>query len=664
MTMRTKDSKQRALLLVACLALVGLLVGFWSWASREGGPPPAETTTAVADATPPVLGELERPALPAASEAAGGENRSSVVDAVDAADTDVDSTHGAAAAPDFDVVVEGIPGLRSGRCVITARFFAGAEADEALDGQALSPIDVDGRAHLATDDPQIAASATHVAFRFMTGVPGGFNASLVESSGQRARFPLDEGGGWTLRPDRPLAGVCVTDESGEILWNETLTHNGGFASGATRGVGWLAFRRESLERIELLAIGVGSTTYKLPGDLYPIDDDGLMRLPLAELGRWDRTLVVQSEMPLPAGVRLRIDRELRGEFHTYDSGKPGARTLSVVNEDSGWTVRRMPPGTYRVMLDLAGPLGDGIWYVGEADLVHAARVVLDVPPFEQHRLSLRLAFAEGFDDRDMLPWRLQFDGERVGAGWLLCKDRKLAFEWLGPLPTHVRITGREGPLHPTAFPLEWNAAGHAVLDLTHESLRRCKIDAPEDGTPLFVQEPARTRLGGPPASTLRPWTLLSAKDALWELCWWNGAEFEVPLLERDAEAFSAAKELVLFDALSPERIAGRERFVPRRLPGRSENVVLLSRGRANLVAFAWLPSEPPSDVRSSATFVELQESGDWLFLGLKHFERREELVVPAQANGLLLLDQITKQRAYLVRGAWGAEIRLEDLDWR
>lgn len=668
--MSQRISSKRGLLVFVGALLLGVSAAVWYLAGDDAGATVVgEPTTIEGAASGELSDALRAPSASPARTASSPERRTTVEtaalpDAPLATEADTNA---------FTIRVAGVPGLPSGRCVVSARYDA---AGALLEPSVSSLISIRGEALVPYHAGTEKTEATGVSFRLSTGppgysflpnidLPGGMTLALVGALDSATRFTLDEADGLVLRPEKALVGVCLTDETGATMWDEPLSYSGPVGFTSTRGLGWLAFARDSFDELELLRLVVRKTLYSVPTDLYPVGGDGMVRIPFAELSAWNRELVVRSVTPLPPHAQLRIEREWRGEYRPYEVGKRGIPVLSMKRSETGWSTTKIPPGKYRVTLDLAGPGHDGEWFVGEADLVHATRVVLDVPPFEyRSQLTLRLRFAEDFDQRGMQPWRVRLDAERDGASWLPCDDEVLKFDWLGPLPTSARITGAKGPQHHAELPIAWNDDGLGTLDLSREVLRRCSILAPEDGTQLIAQELTLIQIGGPPAAIQRPWALQPADDALWELCWWEGADFEVQLLERDAQQWRQAEGTVLYDALTPQRLAGQGRFVPRRLPGHSERVALIASSHGNLLAFAWLEAGVPDDERTALAIAELMKDGDWLYLGLHDFEGRAELVVPSQANGLLLYDQSARKRAYLVRGAWGTELRLENLSWR
>lgn len=663
---------KRGLLVLSAVLLLGVWGAVWYLARDDAGATVVGEPTGIESAATLASSDALRAPNELPERPSGSTDRRKTLGAGEAlvATRAADPTADANA---LTIRVEGVPGLPSGRCVVSARYDA---AGARLEPSVSSFISTSGEALVPPYAGTEESEATGVSFRLITGppgfsfrsdidLPGSMTLALVGALDSRSRFAIEEADGLVLRPEQELVGVCLTDETGAILWSEPLSYRGPVGFSSTRGVGWLAFARVAFEELDLLRLAVRKTLYSLPTDLYPVSGDGLVRIPFADLSSWGRELIVHSNTPLPPSAQLRIERETRGEYRPYEVGKRGVPVLSLERSETGWSTTKIPPGRYRVTLDLAGNAHDGEWYVGEADLVHATRVVLEVPPFEyRRRLTLRLDFADDLEQRGMQPWRVRLDPEREGANWMPCDGEVLKLDWLGPLPTSARITGATGPQHPGELPLSWGEDGLGVLDLSNEVLRRCLIDAPEDGTQLIAQELTHVQIGGPPAAIQRTWSLLPAKGALWELCWWEGADFDLPLLERDTAQWRASESTVLYDSLTPQRLAGLDRFVPRRLPGHSERVAVLAQDRGNLIAFVWLATGVPDDERVAASSAELMKDGDWLYLGLESFDRRAELVVPPQANGLLLIDQSARKRAYLVRGAWGTELQLEHLDWR
>lgn len=567
--------------------------------------------------------------------------------------------------PAIDVIVEEIPGLPSGRTEIRAEYHERVPRFDRPKRSRKSIAAKDGVVHF--DEIQLPGLEEVESVDFYLQLEYR-RLPLVESRGSRTRFDLADGGGWILRPQEPLAGICVVDAAGQVLWDEDLTLSGDHSWSIARGKGWIPMLRAELESHDKLRVQVRKNMYSFPGDLYPIDADGLMRLPLDELGKWDRELVIVCEEPLPQNLKLRIEQEWQGEYRPYDSGgRRGTASGAFKSErtTNGWTCRQVPPGKYRVSMHFDGKLQDGGVLIGEADLRHVARVVLDVPPFEFHRnLVLQLRFASDFDGRGTRPMRIRLDEGREGANWLSVPGGRLTFDWLGALPTTARVTGQKGPLHPASFPLEWKNERVALLDLSGEVLRRCMIDFPEDGKVLIAQELNVVQIGGPPAAIGRAWALLPAEGALWELCWWEGAEFEIPLLERDKDRFRPSDEPVLYDSLTPESIGRQDRFVPRRLSGYSARIRLRTTERSTPLVFAWLGDGVPTEERLAADYPALMRDSEWLSLGLQSASQFPEIAVPSQANGLLIIDQSARRRAYLVQGAWGNEIVLEALDWR
>jgi hypothetical protein len=657
-------SKQSRLLAVAGACLIVVLVVAWQLAGR-GSQPARLSESQAAEPRDPVVaaGDLRAPEAPGASQASDAMTTATALETPTRESLSVehaDATEEWITIPGLEARVENLPGTLSGRCEMQVEY--GSSSLAVLPAEGI--VSADGVLRVPPTLCRAADAPDRVEFRFeQSGVVVGFE----EVGTGRKSLPLDEGGGWTLQPEEQLAVLCVVDESGAVLWDEPLRSGGALGWIPRRAIGWLIQRRAELEQCDKLQLTVRDKTHSFPGDLYPVDADGLMRVPLAELGRWDRELVIVSDQPLHENLRLRIEQEWRGEYRVFDAGSKRSdvrRAVYPKRTRTGWVCKHVPPAKYRVTMFLGERRQDGEWLIGEADLTLATRAVLTVPPFEFRSLVVKVQLPEDFDDHRMHPLRVRVDGQRSDARWINCQADHARFDWLGPRPTHGRISGKQGPMLHKELPLTWRTAEVAVLDASAEALRRCKIDAPEDGTPLIAQELTQIKIGGPPASVERVWTFLPADDALWELCWWEGASFDVPLLERDAEGWRQTDEIVLIDSLSPQVIGTLERFVPRRLSGHAETLELVGEERGWVHSFAWLGGDPPSTEACDVSFADLNASGDWLSLGMRSLHGDAQISVPTRANGILLIDQRAGKRVYLPRGAWSSELPLDELSWR